>query len=323
MRRKDHRAAVWDLVKLLDEDRAQASQPLDDEAVVNDFMADIDRRAEPLDRQLDDLDGAIDACAKSARRSNQQVQFRLGKAHRGRCKASLAAMLGASYERARTNDPASKKELAIVKRRLTALALVLLATACSREGQITEGGIFITRSVCPQVAIPAATGDITLFSPPNRTDAAALDVSAAITNLRTTCDDSGANVVSTVTFDVVATRRDAGEARTVVLPYFSVAMRGGSEVVAKRLGNIGLNFAAGSIRAQTSGQATVQVSRAAATLPADIRKELTRERKAKDLDAAVDPLSKPEIRDAVARATFEHLVGFQLTQEQLRYNATR
>jgi hypothetical protein len=216
-----------------------------------------------------------------------------------------------------------EKELAIVKRRLTALALVLLATACSREGQITEGGIFITRSVCPQVAIPAATGDITLFSPPNRTDAAALDVSAAITNLRTSCDDSGANVVSTVTFDVVATRRDAGEARTVVLPYFSVAMRGGSEVVAKRLGNIGLNFAAGSIRAQTSGQATVQVSRAAATLPADVRKVLTRERKAKDLDAAVDPLSKPEIRDAVARATFEHLVGFQLTQEQLRYNATR
>ena len=31
----------------------------------------------------------------------------------------------------------------------------------------------------------------------------------------------------------------------------------------------------------------------------------------------------PTIRDAVARATFEHLVGFQLTQEQLRYNATR
>ena len=34
-------------------------------------------------------------------------------------------------------------------------------------------------------------------------------------------------------------------------------------------------------------------------------------------------MNKPEIRDAVARATFEHLIGFQLTQEQLRYNATR
>ena len=219
--------------------------------------------------------------------------------------------------------PASTKELAIVKRRLTALALVLLATACSREGQLTPGGIYITRSVCPQVGIPAATGDITLFSPPNRTDAAALDVSAAITNVRANCNDTGPNVISTVTFDVVATRRDAGEARSVVLPYFSVAMQGGTEVVAKKLGNIGLNFAAGSIRAQTAGQATIQVSRAASTLPADVRKELTRERKANDPDAAVDPLSKPEIRDAVAKATFEHLIGFQLTQEQLRYNATR
>jgi hypothetical protein len=211
----------------------------------------------------------------------------------------------------------------IVKRRLTALAMVLLATACSREGEIAEGGIYITRSACPQVGIPAATGDITLFSPSNRTDAAALDVSAAITNVRSTCDETGANIVSTVTFDVVGTRRDVAEARSVVLPYFSVAMQGGTTVVAKRVGNVGLNFAAGSARAQTSGQATVQVSRAAATLPADVRRELTRKRKANDPDAAVDPLSNPTVRDAVARATFEHLVGFQLTDAQLRYNATR
>jgi hypothetical protein len=210
-----------------------------------------------------------------------------------------------------------------VKRRLTALALVLLAAACSREGQLTERGIYVTRSICPQVGIPAATGDITLFNPANRTDAAALDVTATITNLRTTCDDTGANVVSTVTFDVLATRRDAGEARSVVLPYFTVAMQGGEQVVAKKVGNIGLNFAAGNTRAQTSGQATIQVSRAVATLPADVRKELTKERKASDPNAAIDPLSDPKIRDAVARATFEHLIGFQLTQEQLRYNATR
>ena len=210
-----------------------------------------------------------------------------------------------------------------MKRRLTALAMVLLATACSREGEITQGGIYITRSACPQVGIPAATGDITLFNPTNRTDAAAIDVSAAMTNVRSTCDETGANIVSTISFDVVATRRDAGEARSVVLPYFTVAMQGGTQVVAKRIGNVGLNFAAGSQRAQTSGQATIQVSRAAATLPEEVRKELTRERKANDPDAAIDPLSNPTIRDAVARATFEHLVGFQLTDAQLRYNATR
>jgi hypothetical protein len=211
----------------------------------------------------------------------------------------------------------------IVKRRLTALALVLLATGCSREGEIAEGGIYITRSACPQVGIPAATGDITLFNPSNRTDSSALDVSAAITNVRSTCDETGANIISTVSFDVVGTRRDVAQARSVVLPYFSVAMQGGTTVVAKRVGNVGLNFAAGSARAQTSGQATIQVSRAAATLPEDVRRELTRKRKANDPDAAVDPLAKPEVRDAVARATFEHLVGFQLSDAQLRYNATR
>ena len=99
--------------------------------------------------------------------------------------------------------------------------------------------------------------------------------------------------------------------------------QGGTQVVAKRLGNVALNFLPGSQRAQTSGQATIQVHRGAATLPEDVRRELTRERKSTDADAAIDPLANPTIRDAVAKATFEHLVGFQLTQEQLRYNATR
>jgi hypothetical protein len=210
-----------------------------------------------------------------------------------------------------------------VKLRLTALALVLFTSACSREGEITRGGVYVTRSACPQVGIPAATGDITVFNPSNRTDAAAIDVTATITNVRATCDETGANVVSTATFDVVAVRRDAGAARMVVLPYFTVAMQGGTQVVAKRVGNVGLNFAAGSLRAQTRGQATIQVLRSAATLPEDVRRELTRERKASDADAAIDPLSDPKVRGAVARATFEHLVGFQLTPEQLRYNATR
>ena len=109
----------------------------------------------------------------------------------------------------------------------------------------------------------------------------------------------------------------------MVLPYFNIAMQSGTQVVAKRIGNVGLNFEAGVQRAQTSGQATIQVSRSVATLPEEVRRELTRERKPGDADAAIDPLSDPKIREAVARATFEHLIGFQLTPEQLRYNATR
>jgi hypothetical protein len=39
--------------------------------------------------------------------------------------------------------------------------------------------------------------------------------------------------------------------------------------------------------------------------------------------AAVDPLTAPDVRAAVLRASFEALVGFQLTDDQLKYNATR
>ena len=65
------------------------------------------------------------------------------------------------------------------------------------------------------------------------------------------------------------------------------------------------------------------MNRGAATLPEETRRILVRERKPGDADAAVDPLTDPNVREPVARATFEQLVGFQLTQEQLRYNATR
>ena len=210
-----------------------------------------------------------------------------------------------------------------MKLRLTTLAMIALLSACSRKGEFADGGVYVVRSACPQVAIPAATGDITLFDPVGQSDAAAIDVVAAITNLRATCTDDTSNVVSTASFDVIANRRDAGTARQVILPYFDVAMQGGNMVIAKRVGQVVLNFAAGSQRAQTSGQATIRVSRAAATLPAEIQNQLTRVRKAGDSDAAIDPMTDPTVRAAVTRATFEQLIGFQLTAAQLQYNATR
>jgi hypothetical protein len=204
-----------------------------------------------------------------------------------------------------------------------ALAVLALLSGCNKEGSVEAGGIYVTRSTCPQVGIPAGTGDITLFSPQGRTDAAAIDVVATITNLRSTCTEDAANVVSTATFDVVATRRDAAEARQVTLPYYNVIAQGGSDVVAKKIGYVALNFPAGSVRAQTNAQVIGRVARGAVVLPEDVRRELTRERRAGDPDAAIDPLADPAIRDAVAKATFEQLIGFQLTQDQLRYNATR
>ena len=211
----------------------------------------------------------------------------------------------------------------------TALIAAVAVTAlqgCSGEGDIVvEQGVGITalRSVCPAVGVPDYTGDVTLFSQPGAYTVEALDVTAAITNVRSTCNDTDARVYSEATFDVIATRRDVRGARSVELPYFSTVVRGGSTVVAKRVGSVTVNFADGAERAQASGRAGAFVDRAAATLPEDIRQQITRRRKAGDQSAAVDPLSTPEVRAAVARASFELLVGFQLTEDQLRYNATK
>lgn len=211
-------------------------------------------------------------------------------------------------------------------RLMIALGMGLALGGCKTEGElvVNQGvGITAVRTACPAVGIPDYTGDITLFSSPTSKTLADLDVTAAITNLRSTCNESGERVYSEATFDVVAQRRNASGARTIELPYFSTVLRGGTAVVTKRVGTVQLTFADGQDRARASAKAGAFVNRADATLPDDIRRKITRERKAGDEDAALDPLADPEVRAAIQRATFELLVGFQLTEDQLRYNATR
>ncbi len=204
-----------------------------------------------------------------------------------------------------------------------ALLSVMVLAGCAREGDLMTTGILAVRTACPAVAIPAGTGDITLFNPPSSRDATAIDVVANLTNVRSTCNDSGEYVLTTVTFEVQAQRRDPRGAREVVLPYFATVVQGGTNVVSKRLGRVGLRFAEGQYRASSSGTASSQVLRSAATLPEAVRRDITRVRKAGDADAAIDPMARPEVKAAVQRASFEVLVGFQLTPEQLAYNATR
>jgi hypothetical protein len=211
-------------------------------------------------------------------------------------------------------------------RHIAAPLILLLVGGCAKSGEIdTSGGVGITavRSACPTVGVPAGTGDVTLFDPPASRAANAIDVVATISNVRSTCDDQGVDVTTRVTFDVRARRTRTDGARDVTLPYFIVVTRGGSQVVAKRISQVGLHFDAGQGLATTSAEASSAVARSAATLPQDVRDRLTRRRKAGDEDAAVDPLADPKVRAAVAGASFEALVGFQLTRDQLRYNATR
>ena len=197
---------------------------------------------------------------------------------------------------------------------------------CSREGDLDIGagvGVNVTRSGCPAVAIPDGTGDITLFNPADSQDASAIDVVASITNIRPTCSESGEKIFSQASFDVQARRSDTQGSRTVTLPYFTTVVQGGSAVVAKRVGQVTLQFADGQQRASASAQAGSYIDKASASLPAEIVQKITKKRKPGDPDAALDPMAAPEVRAAVVRSSFEMLIGFQLTEDQLRYNVTR
>ncbi|MBN8485236.1 MAG: hypothetical protein J0L50_10705 [Sphingomonadales bacterium] len=211
-------------------------------------------------------------------------------------------------------------------RLISALALAAALAGCKSTGDIVidQGvGIQAVRSACPAVGIPDFTGDMTVFRTAGDTTAANIDLVAAMTNVRSQCNDSGDKVYTSVTFDVLARRTDTRGARTVTVPYFVTVLRGGRAVVTKRVGQVTLTFADGQERAQASGSGSAYVDKAEASLPPEIRDRITRRRKAGEEDAAIDPLSQPDVKAAIARATFEVLVGFQLTQDQLTYNATR
>ena len=212
-------------------------------------------------------------------------------------------------------------------RLFVAIAAFAALAGCKSKGDIVvEEGIGITalRSVCPAVGVPDFTGDITLFTAPGVRTANAIDLTANITNLKMNCNEAGAgDIYANVGFDVFARRTDVSGARTVSLPYFSTVVRGGSAVLAKRVGTVTLNFAPGQERAQAHGSAGAVINRVEATLPQDIRNKITRKRKSGDYDAAIDPLTLPEVKAALARASFELLIGFQLDDKQLAYNATR
>jgi hypothetical protein len=216
-------------------------------------------------------------------------------------------------------------------RRLTAVVLCSAAvlttlSGCKTKGEIVvDSGVGITavRTRCPAVGIPDYTGDVTLFRNDGQS-AADIDVVAAMTNVRTNCNqDAGDKVLANVDFDVLARRNDTSGARQVSVPYFVTVLQGGTAVISKRVGSVTINFADGQARAQAHGTGTAYIDRAAATLPQDIRERITQKRKAGENDAALDPLADPKVKAAVARASFELLVGFQLNDKQLAYNATR
>lgn len=213
--------------------------------------------------------------------------------------------------------------------RITAISaslLVLALAGCAADGEldVSSGvGITATRTGCPTVAVADGTGDITLFAEGAPQTSDSVDVVASITKVRPSCNSGGAKIYSVADFEVQARRSDARGARSVTLPYFSTVVQGGTAVVAKRIGQVTLNFADGQYRASGTGKGAAYIDPASAALPPEIVQKLTKKRRAGDADAALDPMADPEVRAAIQRASFELLLGFQLTEDQLRYNVTR
>lgn len=220
------------------------------------------------------------------------------------------------------------------------LAVTALVSGCASKGELViDDGIGITavRTTCPAVGIPNYTGDVTLFRDGDTRYASAIDLAANMTDVRGTCDQAGkkaaeynkrhpnaaGQVRTLVTFRVEARRSDTAGARDVTLPWFITVLRGGTSVVSKRIGTVNLHFNDGQARAQATASGLAVIDKADATLDKATRDKIEKRRSAGQADAAVDPLADPEVKEAVKRATFEVLVGFQLDDKQLSYNATR
>ena len=76
---KDHGAIIGAFIEFFDKHRAFVTQTINDEFIVNDFVAHIDRRAPFFDGTFDDLNRAYNARAKPARRS--QIKSKGGFGH--------------------------------------------------------------------------------------------------------------------------------------------------------------------------------------------------------------------------------------------------
>ncbi|WP_448580493.1 hypothetical protein [Thermaurantiacus sp.] len=185
----------------------------------------------------------------------------------------------------------------------------------------------VTRSPCPAAAIPTHVGSLTRFDPPQSRDADAIDFTAQLVDFQSTCNEGAEVLVTEVRFRVTALRRERPgrglPARQEVLPIFVSLVQGGNVLVAKQLTSVRLDWADGQLRTSTEGLVRADIARAATTPPPEIVARLTRERKASDPDALVDPMSDPLVRAAVRAASFEVLVGFQLDDASLAYNIVR
>src|SRR3569833_1836167 len=98
---EDHDLPVGHFIELVDEHHALVAQPVHHELVVHHLVPHVHRRAELLERTLDDVESAIDARAKTARKGELDLHDCVTR-HR----ATHCTGFGAAYTR---HDPEGMK----------------------------------------------------------------------------------------------------------------------------------------------------------------------------------------------------------------------
>lgn len=147
----------------------------------------------------------------------------------------------------------------------------------------------VTISNCPAVAVVSYTGTLTRFKGRGR-NTSDVTFNATITDLRINCVESDKRGISQqISFAIIATKGPAFSGEVVTLPYFALLIRDNSLITVKKVFEAELRFD------PVTGRAVVRQS----------------------------VLQTLEDLDIARRYDYELLIGFQLTPDEVAYNALR
>ena len=171
--------------------------------------------------------------------------------------------------------------------RRVGISSVFLAIVAVVLAGCNKNPLEVTVSRCPAAAVVSKTGTVTRFAGDERRD---VDVTfnAVMTGVRVECQQ-GSDVDSTISFHVLASKGPAAESDTVTLPYYVVVLQDNHRIISKKVFEATIRF--------RPGQRRVGV------------REVVRQ-------------YLPDI-DRVRRYNYEVLLGFQLTPEEVAFNALR
>lgn len=170
-----------------------------------------------------------------------------------------------------------------------AKSLVVLGSCLAVAACGNKNPFLVTVSNCPAVAVVSYTGTVTKFKGMGR-NVGDVIYNATITDLRVDCDeDDETGIFQRVSFAIIASKGPAFAGQELDLPFFAVLLRDNSLITNKRIFPSKMQFDSGSDRVVLRHSITQ-------TLP--------------DIDIA-------------RRYDYELLIGFDLTPNEIAYNALR